>query len=45
MRLAVRSNTDKYRESFIDTKHTISINWDGIGDWKDSLPFKQMKIY
>ena len=33
MRLAVRSNTDKYRESFIDTKHTTSRNWDGIGDW------------
>ena len=35
MRLAVRNNTDKYRDSFIDTKHTISINWDGIGDWKN----------
>ena len=35
MRLAVRNNTDKYRDSFIDTKHTISINWDDIGDWKD----------
>ena len=34
MRLAVSGSADKYRESFIDTKHTISRNWDGIGEWR-----------
>lgn len=33
MRLAVRGSPDRYKESFIDIKHTISRNWDGIGDW------------
>ena len=33
MRLAVKSNPDKYRDSFIDIKHTISRSWDGIGTW------------
>ena len=33
MRLAVRDNRDKYRESFIDIKDTISRSWDGIGAW------------
>ena len=25
---------DKYRESFIDNKDTISRKWDGIGEWR-----------
>ena len=34
MRLAVSGSADKYRESFIDNKDTISRSWDGIGEWR-----------
>ena len=33
MRLAVIFSANKYGESFIDIKHTINRNWDGIGPW------------
>ena len=34
MRLAVKGNPDKYRDSFIDIKHTICKNCDGVCEWR-----------
>ena len=33
MRLVIKDDRSKYRDSFIDIKHTISRSWDGIGTW------------
>jgi hypothetical protein len=35
MRLAVKGSVEKYRESFIDIKNTISRNWNGVGEWRN----------
>ena len=35
MRLVIKDDRRKYRESFIDIKNTICKNWDGVGDWRN----------